>query len=87
MIKISSSVSYSENVLEVTLKNVINVPRARPLSAEFSVTIRDQEGELIAEGASEMLDVDVLAPVSIADATVTRLSQELSSPTDIEIAF
>ena len=87
MIRISSSVSYSENVLEVTLKNVINVPRARPLSAEFSITIRDQEGELIAEGASEMLDVDVLAPVSIADATVTRLSQELSSPTDIEIAF
>ena len=74
-------------MLEVTLKNVVNVPRVRPLSAEFSITIRDQEGELIAEGATEMLDMDVLAPVSIADATVTRLSQELSSPTDIEIAF
>ena len=87
MTKVSSSVSYSETVLEVTLKNVVNVPRARPLSAEFSITLRDQDGALIAEGVTEMLDMDVLSPVSITGATVTRLSQELASPADVEIAF
>ena len=29
---------------------------------------------MIAEGVTEMLDLEVLTPVSIVDATVTRLS-------------
>ena len=74
-------------MLEVTLKNVINVPRVRPLSADFSITIKDQDGELIAEGTTEMIDMDVLQPVSISNAVVTRMSQELAQPTDIVITF
>ena len=87
MTKFSSTVTQSNNILEVTLKNVINVPRVRLLNAEFSIKLQDPAGELIAEGFAEMFDMDVLTPVSIDDATVTRLSSELGSPTDVDVKF
>ena len=41
VIRMTSLVSYSESILEITLKDVINVQSVRPLSAEFSIKIRD----------------------------------------------
>ena len=85
--EVISSLPDGSSSLEITIKDVTNLQSVRPLSAMFNIELKDSEGALIAEGSSELIELEVLTPVSIEDVTVTRKSQELGRPTDIEIRF
>ena len=72
--EITSTLPDGISSLEITLKDVVNMQSVRTLNAMFNIELSDSNGELIAEGETELIDYEILQAVSIEDVTVTRQS-------------
>jgi hypothetical protein len=73
--------------MTITLKDVYNIKRAKPLSFSFSFSLKDSDGGSIANGFSEVDELDVLQPVYFTEVSVKRVSQDLGQRTDIEVTM
>lgn len=73
----------------VTIKmiNVVNLGRVRPLSAALEIFINDKFGGQIAQGTSEIVDLDILRPAYFKQVSVERMKQDLAKPTDVEVTI
>jgi len=76
------------NGMEVFLRNTVrNLRFVTPLNYDLKVELRDEQFGLIAQGMTEFRDLDLLTPVEIDSATITRASRELSGETVVIIRF